>query len=96
MHFTASLKFCMRRSRGKFWGAKLFARKNVRTKCENTWEWRENIFFDRTKFRENTWPEIPPPLILKCPKNIQPEKEFELPLPWILRLIEIALHHSNS
>ena len=62
MHFTASLKFCMRRSRGKFWGAKLFARKNVRTKCENTWEWRENIFFDRTKFRENTWPEIPPPL----------------------------------
>ena len=60
MRFTASLKFCVRRSRGKFWGAKLFARKNVRTKCENTWEWRENIFFDRTKFRENTWPEIPP------------------------------------
>ena len=67
MHFTASLKFCVRRSRGKFWGAKLFARKNVRTKCENTCQVGNamktyNIFFDRTKFRENTWPEIPPPL----------------------------------
>ena len=62
MNFTASLKFCTRRSRGKFWGA-LFARKNVCTKCKNTCECRENIFFDRTKFRENTWPEIPPPLV---------------------------------
>ena len=47
MHCTAwtSSKICMRRSRGKFWDAKLFARKNVRTKCENTQERHENIFF---------------------------------------------------
>ena len=81
MHFTASLKFCMQRSRAKFWGSKLFARKKVRTKCENTSEWRENIFFDRTKFRENTWPEIPPPLQFGCPliKQFLLEQGFEQP-----------------
>ena len=64
MHCTAwtSSKICMRRSRGKFWDAKLFAQKNVRTKCENTQERHENIFFGRAKFGENTWPVIPPPL----------------------------------
>ena len=62
MDLNASLRFCMQQSHRKKWDAKLFTRKNVRTKCENTWEWRENIFFDRTKFRENTWPDIPLPL----------------------------------
>ena len=62
MQVTTSLKFCVRRSREKFLGCKIVRMKNVRTKCENTWGWLENTFFDRTKFRENTWPEIPPPL----------------------------------